>query len=75
MSSRTFYYSFQKIASTYCHMRADVAQGEIISSVLFSPYVDILSPSRHIDLALYADDTAVIATSRRPALLVRNLET
>ena len=33
------------------------------------------SPSRHVELALYADDTAVIATSRQPALLVGYLET
>jgi hypothetical protein len=29
------------------------------------------SLSRHVELALYADDTAVIATSRQPALLVK----
>jgi hypothetical protein len=33
------------------------------------------SPSHHIQLPLYADDTAVIATSRRPALLIKYLET
>jgi hypothetical protein len=52
-------------------MRAGVAQGGIISPVLFSLYVnDMPSPSHHVKLALYADDTAVIATSRQPALLV-----
>jgi len=56
-------------------MRAGVAQGGIIFPVLFSLYVnDIPSPSCHIDLALYADDTAIIATSRQPALLVKYLE-
>jgi hypothetical protein len=56
-------------------MRAGVAQGGIISPFLFSLYVnDMPSPSRHVDLALYADDTAVIATFRQPALLVRYLE-
>jgi hypothetical protein len=33
------------------------------------------TPSRHFELALYADDTALIATSRSPLLLVRYLET
>jgi len=32
------------------------------------------SPSHHVDLALYADDTATIATSRKPTLLVSYLE-
>jgi hypothetical protein len=33
------------------------------------------SPSSHVELFLYADDTAVIATSRQPVLLVKYLET
>jgi hypothetical protein len=56
-------------------MRAGVAQGGLISPVLFSLYVnDMTSPSYHVELALYADDTAVIATSRKPTLLVSFLE-
>jgi hypothetical protein len=31
-------------------------------------------PSRHVDLALYADGMAIIATSHSPALLVSYLE-
>jgi hypothetical protein len=53
-----------------------VAQGGIISPVLFSLNVnDMPSPSHHVELALYADDTVVIATSRQTALLVKYLET
>jgi hypothetical protein len=32
------------------------------------------STSHHVELALYADDTAIIATSRKPTLLVNYLE-
>ena len=32
-------------------------------------------PSRHVELALCADDTAVIATSRQSAMLVKYLDT
>ena len=54
---------------------AEVAQGGLISPVLFSLYVnDMSSPSHHFELALYADDTAIIATSRKPTLLVSYLE-
>jgi hypothetical protein len=43
--------------------------------VLFSLYVnDIATPSRHVELAQYAADTAVVATSRSPSLLVGYLE-
>jgi hypothetical protein len=35
---------------------------------------DIPTPSRHVELAQYADDTAIVATSRSPSLLVGYLE-
>jgi hypothetical protein len=41
-------------------------------------YTDLLlsmpSPSHHVELALYADDTAIIAMSRKPTLLISYLE-
>jgi len=56
-------------------MQAGVAQGGLISPVLFSLYVnDIPVPSHHVELALFAEDTAIIATSRKPMLLVSYLE-
>jgi hypothetical protein len=56
-------------------MRAGVAKGGLISPVLFSLYAnDMPSPSHHVELALYADDTAIIATSRKSTLLVSYLE-
>jgi hypothetical protein len=56
-------------------MRAGVVQGGLVSPVLFGLYVnDIPIPSRHVELAQYADDTALVATSRSPSLLVGYLE-
>jgi len=43
-------------------------------SVLYSLYVNDISTSHQVELALYADYTAVIATSRKPTLLVSYLE-
>jgi hypothetical protein len=52
-------------------MQAGVVQGGLVSPVLFSLYVnDTPTPSRHVELARYADDTALVATSRSPSLLV-----
>jgi hypothetical protein len=57
-------------------MRAVVAQGGLISPVLFSLCVNDMPTSSHdIELALYAEDTAIIATSNKPTLLVSYLET
>jgi hypothetical protein len=65
LNGRTFEASFQTATSTSRSMCAGVAEGGIISPVIFSLYVnDMPSPSRHVQLALYADDTAIIATSR-----------
>jgi len=56
-------------------MRAGVAQGGLISPVLFSLCVkDMPTPSHHVELAVYTDDTAVITTSRKPTLLFNYLE-
>jgi hypothetical protein len=57
-------------------MRAGVAPGGLVYPLLFSLYVnDMPAPSRRVLLALYADDTALIATPRSPLLLVSYLET
>jgi len=43
--------------------------------LLFSLHVnDMPPPSHHVELALYADDTVIIPTSRKPTLLVSYLE-
>jgi hypothetical protein len=56
----TFEESFQTAMPTSRRMRAGVAHGGIISPVLFRPYVNSMpSPSRHVELALYAYGTAV----------------
>jgi hypothetical protein len=56
-------------------MLAGVAQDGLISFLLFSLYVNEMpSPLHHVELAPYTDDTAIIATSRKPTLLVSYLE-
>jgi len=73
--SRKFEASSQMATSSRRGMRAGVAQGGLISPVLFSLYVnDMASPSHHVELALYADDTAIISTSRKQTLFVSYLE-
>ena len=75
LRGRAFGASFQTATSSRRGMRAGVTQGGLISPVLFSLYVnDMPPPSHHVELALYADDTAIIATSRKPKLLVSYLE-
>jgi hypothetical protein len=66
--------TFETAISTSRRMRAGEAQDGIISPILFSLCVRInftFSPFSHVELTLYADDKAVIATSRQPALLFK----
>jgi len=56
-------------------MKSGVAKGGLIFPVLISLYVnDMPSPSHNVELALYAEDTAIIAKFRKPTLLVSYLE-
>jgi len=75
LRGRTFEVSFQTATSSRRGMLSGVAQGGLISPVLFSLYVnDMPSPSHQVELALYADDTAIIGRSRKPTLLGNYLE-
>jgi hypothetical protein len=74
LRERTFQASFLTATSSRCCMLAADAQGGLISPVPFSLYVnDMPTPYRHVELAVYANDTAIIATSRQPTLLVSYL--
>jgi hypothetical protein len=56
-------------------MRVGVAQRVHVSPVLFSLYTNYIpTPIRHVELAQYAADTALAATSRILSLLVGYLE-
>ena len=75
LRGRTFESFFLTATSSRRGMRAGVTQGGLISPVFFSLYVkDMPKPSHLVDLALYADNTAIIATSRTPVLLVSYLQ-
>jgi hypothetical protein len=75
LDCRKFQTSFQTATSTSRVMRAGVAQGGIVYPLLFRLYINnIPKPFHHVKLAQYADDTALIATSRDPSLLVGYLE-
>jgi hypothetical protein len=68
---QTFQTAFHSATPTCRGMRAGVAQGGLVSPVLFNLYVnDIPTPSRHVKLEQDADDTSLVPTSSSPSLLV-----
>jgi hypothetical protein len=75
LRGRTFEASFQTATSSRRGMRAEVAQGGLISPVIFTLNInDMPTPSHHVNLAIYANETSIIATSRKRTLLVSYLE-
>jgi uncharacterized protein with PQ loop repeat len=75
LRGRTFEASFQTATSSCRVIRVWVAHGGLISLILVSLYVnDMPTFSHHVELALYENDMAIIATSRSPTLLVSYLE-
>jgi hypothetical protein len=57
-------------------MRTGVVPGGVVYPVLFSLYGNgVSTPSSHVELAMYADDTVLVATFRSPALLISYMET
>ena len=75
LRGRTFEGSFQTATSSRRGMRAVVVQGGLISPVLFSVFVNDMTPtSCHIEFALYLDDTCIIFTTCKPTLLFSYLE-
>jgi len=75
LRGRTFQASFQTVASSRRGIQAGMPQGLLISPVPFSLYVnDMPQPSHHVELALYADDTAIIGTSHKLTLFISYLE-
>jgi len=56
-------------------MRAGVAQAALVFLLLFSLHVkDMPATSHHVELVLYANDAAIVATYCKPTLLVSYLE-
>jgi hypothetical protein len=71
LDCRTFQMSFHSAISTRRGHAVSVVKGGLVSPVQFSLFVnDIPKPSRHVELAHYVDDTALVATSQSPSRLV-----
>jgi hypothetical protein len=55
-------------------IRAAMAKVSFICPLPFGLYINKPTPSQLIELALYADDSAIVATSRKPTQLLSYLE-
>lgn len=78
LSSYLFYRSFtvgyKSAESSRRPILAGVPQGSLIGPVLFNLYINDMPSTPNTELAVYADDTAVMAQSARPAQLCLYLQ-
>lgn len=74
LANRTFQVTLLNAKSNRRVIRAGVPQGSVIAPTLFSLYVRDIPAHPQTELALYADDTAVIATSKKIELLQKYLD-
>lgn len=74
LTDRSFRAKIRGTFSAEHNLEAGVPQGSVLSPLLFATYTaDIPKPERTA-LAIYADDTAILAHSRSPVLLTRYLQ-
>jgi hypothetical protein len=74
--SKAFQTSFNLATSARSDMHYGVFRGGTASVVRFSLYVsDILTPSLHVVLLLYKDDTVLVAAALSPSTFLTYLET
>ena len=74
LKERKFAVSIQEQSSAYKNIPAGVPQGSILGPHLFNIYINDLPNSKNCCLAIYADDTALYASSRRPDAIINKLQ-
>ena len=74
LSNRTFRYRIDGTLSSAHPIKAGVPQGSVLSPILFTLYTSDIPKNKHVQLALFADDTAIYCSGRSPAAIVRHLQ-
>lgn len=74
LSERNFCYRVEKSLSQLHPIAAGVPQGSVLAPTLFTLYVHDVPRSPYVELALYADDTALYYTSRTQARVCKVLQ-
>ncbi|GFS68366.1 RNA-directed DNA polymerase from mobile element jockey [Trichonephila clavipes] len=70
---RNFSLRINAIYSSHRPTEAGVAQGTLISPLLFNIYVNDIPKHDNTNLCMFADDTAVLTTHKEPKLIARAL--
>ena len=74
LKNRKFFVFSENCSSQLYDIDAGVPQGSLLGPVLFNLYINQVPSSDDTELAVYADDTAVTATSHRADIALRILQ-
>lgn len=74
LTNRTFRYRVDGTYSSPRPIRAGVPQGSVLSPLLFSLYINDIPRSPQVELALFADDTALYHSGYHAGYVIRALQ-
>lgn len=74
LSNRTFRYRVEGTYSSPRPIRAGVPQGSVLSPLLFSLFINDIPRTPQIELALFADDTALYHSGYHAGYVIRALQ-
>jgi hypothetical protein len=74
LDNRSFRAKMNNVLSTEHPIEAGVPQGSVLSPHLYAVYTADIPKVRNTTLAIYADDTAIIARSKQPRMVTAHLQ-
>lgn len=75
LSDRSFFVSVNSVSSISHFIRAGVPQGSSLSPVLFNLFTaDISLPNNKVEIAMFADDIALLSSNIDPNIIISCLE-
>lgn len=74
LDNRSFIVSINNTNSSMKNISAGLPQGSILSPLLYSIYTSDFNPTNTFDTAYYADDTALITSSKLTSALLKKME-
>lgn len=74
LTDRTFVVAINKSLSSQKQITAGLPQGSILSPLLYSIYTSDFCPPSYVKVAYYADDTALLTSSKLTKALLNKME-